>query len=212
MDTLELLGSALGLGFLAGIRLYLTVFLVGLGIRFGWLDPQDGFAHLSVLADSRVLIVAGLASAVEFFADKVPWIDTAWDAIHTFIRPVGAALIGMSAFGAVDPATKVAVLLLSGGIALSAHSTKAATRVMANHSPEPVSNAVLSTMGDILVPAGLWAVASHPLIVLGIVTAFVLLFLWCLPKIVRLLRRPWNLLMGKLRGGRGEGPAVTPVP
>lgn len=188
MEALQTLGSALGLGFLAGIRLYTTVFLLGLAIRFGWFPLHGPFAHLGILADWRILTAAGLAGTLEFFADKVPWVDSLWDTVHTVIRPVGAVALSLTAFGDVDPAYKVILVLLSGTLALSSHSTKAATRFLANHSPEPFSNIALSMVEDAAVPAGLWLMTSHPLAAFGTMAVFLGLFAWFAPKLWRLLR------------------------
>jgi hypothetical protein len=103
MDTLALIGSSMGLGFLAGIRLYATVFALGLAIRFGWYHPDAGAAGLLVLAHPAVLTASGIACLIEFVADKVPWVDSAWDSIHTFIRPIGAVLLASAAIGNFDP-------------------------------------------------------------------------------------------------------------
>src|SRR5438270_6329160 len=120
MDTVQLLGSALGLGLLAGIRLYATVFALGLIVRFHWLALPSGF---DVLGHTWVLTTAGVACLIEFLADKIPWLDTAWDSVHTFIRPVGAALLGAAAFQQTDPALKMVIALLCGGVAFSGHSS-----------------------------------------------------------------------------------------
>jgi hypothetical protein len=189
MDTLAFLGSALGLGLTAGLRLYATVLAVGLGIRFGLLHPHAGLEHLSVLASPYVLIPAGIAYALEFFADKIPWVDTVWDTIHTVIRPVGAALVGATAVGTIDPKAKVAVALLCGGVALTSHSTKAGTRLLVNHSPEPFSNMGVSLAEDGLALFLIWLSIQHPLVMLGIAAAFLALFIWLAPKIFRLIRR-----------------------
>ena len=188
MEALQTLGSALGLGFLAGIRLYSTVFLLGLAIRFGWFHLQGPFAHLGVLADWRILTAAGLAGTLEFFADKVPWVDSLWDTVHSVIRPVGAVALSLTAFGDVNPAYKVILVLLSGTLALSSHSTKAATHFLVNHSPEPFSNTALSLLEDAAVPAGLWLMTTHPLAAFGTMAVFIGLFAWFAPKLWRLLR------------------------
>ncbi len=191
MDTLQLLGSTLGLGLLAGIRLYATVFVLGLAIRFHLFHLSTQMSHLSILADTRILIAAGIATGLEFFSDKIPWVDSVWDSVHTFIRPVGAALLGATALGSTDPVTKFIVVLLCGGVALTGHSTKAATRVMVNHSPEPFSNIGLSFFEDLIIPAGVWVAVKHPLIAFGIVLAFLAIFAWLAPKIYRAVRTRW---------------------
>ena len=176
MDWTQALASALGLGFLAGIRLYGTVLAVGLAVRFGLIQLPAQLSQLHILADNRVLAVAGVAFLAEFFADKVPWVDSTWDAIHTFIRPIGAAVLGATAVWHADPATQMAVALLSGGVALAGHSAKAATRYAVNHSPEPFSNIALSLAGDLALPFGVWLWAVHPYVMLACVIAYALRF------------------------------------
>ena len=188
METLSVIGSTLGLGFLAGIRLYATVFLLGLAIRLGWFHPGAGGAELAVLAHPAVLIASGLACLVEFAADKIPWLDSLWDSFHTFIRPIGAAILAAAAFGHFDPAVKAVLIVICGGIALASNSSKAATRLAVNHSPEPFSNIGLSLFEDALIPAGMWVSLKHPEVALGLVAVFLFLFLWLAPKIFRAVR------------------------
>jgi hypothetical protein len=190
MDTIELLGSTLGLSFLAGLRLYSTVLVLGLGLRFGWLHAPGGFEqHAAILASPWVLGTASVAFLAEFWADKIPWVDSAWDSFHTLVRPIGAALLGLAAFSSVDPALKVAVAILCGGVALSSHSSKAAARLAINHSPEPVSNAVTSLAEDLLVPFGVWFSMKYPLVVLAFVLVFLAGFVWIAPKVYRRMKR-----------------------
>ena len=201
MDTWQVVGTALGLGLLSGIRLYLTVFLVGLSVHFGWFHLPGELSRLAILGDPRVLIAAGAATLVEFFADKIPWLDSIWDSIHTFIRPVGAALLGSAIASGMDPAWQIILAILAGGVALTGHSTKAATRLVVNHSPEPFSNIGMSLIGDMSVPVGIWFVSEHPLIALGCVVLFVAIFLWLGPGIIRGLRaelRALGALFGRL--------------
>lgn len=188
MDILTTLGSAAGLGFLAGIRLYFTVFALGLSIRLGWFEPSGSMQHLTVLSQTPILVASGLLVICEFVADKIPWFDSMWDAVHTFIRPVGAAALGLAAFGKVEPSTTLLIALVSGATGFAGHASKAATRVTVNHSPEPFSNWFLSFGEDVMVPAGLWLVVHHP-IVSAIVIAGILFVLVLLARVViRLLR------------------------
>jgi len=188
VDTISLLGSILGIGFLSGIRLYGTVLAIGLAVRLGWLHLSHALSHLAVLADTRVLVVAGALVALEFIADKIPWVDSLWDSIHTVIRPVGAALLGFQALGPTDPAVQAIVMILCGSMALAGHSSKAATRLAANHSPEPFSNIGLSVLEDLFVPFGLWLALKHPAVTLSLLGAFLAVFLWLSPKVFRFLR------------------------
>jgi hypothetical protein len=194
MDTLQVLGSAMGLGLMAGIRLYATVFALGLAIRMGWFTLSPSFSNLDVLAQTPVLAVSALAFAVEFLADKVPWIDSIWDSVHTFIRPIGAAALGATALGSFDATTQMLVALLCGGVALTGHTSKAATRLVVNHSPEPFTNIGVSLAEELAIPAGLWIAFQYPLVALTLVSIFLALFLWLSPKIFRLLHVSWTAL------------------
>jgi hypothetical protein len=185
VDTVQLLGSALGLGLLAGIRLYATVLILGLIARVHWLDLPSG---LDVLGHTWVLATAGTACAIEFFADKVPWLDSMWDTVHTFIRPVGAALLGAAAFQQADPALKMVIALLCGGVAFGGHSSKAATRFAVNHSPEPFSNWTLSFLEDLIVPFGIWLAVSHPIVTFVVVVVLTVVFFWMFRTIFRFFR------------------------
>ena len=189
MDTISVLGSAAGLGLLAGIRLYFTVFALGFAIRMGWFEPNADMSQLSLLAQTPVLLGSGTMFLAEFVADKVPWFDSIWDAIHTFIRPLGAAALGITALGSFDPSMTFLIGLISGGVALGGHAAKAATRVAVNHSPEPFSNWILSFAEDAIVPFGLWLVMEHPLIAAGIVAVFVVTFLLLATAIWKLFRK-----------------------
>lgn len=199
MGTIALLGSTLGLGLVAGVRLYAAVLAVGLGLRLGILHLNPGLEHLAVLASPYVLIPAAIAYAAEFFADKIPWVDSAWDFVHTLIRPLGAALIAAAAVGTVDKRVMVTAAVLSGGAGLLGHTAKAGTRLIVNHSPEPFSNIGLSLAEDGFVAAGVWMAIEHPLVMLGIVATFAAVFVWVAPKIFRTIRRAWRRVFGKAR-------------
>jgi len=177
----------MGLGLVSGLNLYATVLTVGLGIRLGVITLNPELAGLAVLASPYVLIVAGVIYLVEFFADKIPWVDSIWDGVHTFIRPLGAAVIGATAIGAVEPQTAV-IAALCAGVSLSGHSVKAGTRLLANHSPEPFSNIGLSLAEDVLVVAGSWLALAHPAIMVAVVVIFLIAFAWFAPKAFRLVR------------------------
>src|SRR5438094_859688 len=132
METLQLLGVALGLATLAGINLYLTVFVTGLAIRMEWIALAPQYHQLEILSDPVIIGIAGFLYFVEFFADKVPWVDSLWDAIHTVIRPVGGAFLAIRALGTPNPVFDVVIGLLAGGAALTTHSMKAGTRLLVN--------------------------------------------------------------------------------
>lgn len=177
----------MGLGLVSGLNLYATVLTVGLGVRLGLITLTPETSGLAVLASPYVLIAAGVIYLIEFFADKVPWVDSIWDSVHTFIRPLGAAAIGAAAIGAVEPQTAV-IAALCAGVSLSGHSVKAGTRLLANHSPEPFSNIALSLVEDVLVVIGSWLAMSHPTIMVTIVAIFLIAFIWFAPKAFRLMR------------------------
>jgi hypothetical protein len=198
MELLKTLAVALSLGTLAGINLYLTVFVTGLAVRMDWVALPSPLAGLEVLGHPLVIAVAGVLYLVEFLADKVPWIDTAWDAAHTIIRPVGAAALAVAAMGEAHPVFEVVAALLAGGMALSSHVAKAGTRLAANTSPEPFSNIGLSLAEDSLVLGGLALLAWSPIAALA---ASVVLFgtiLFFLPRLVRGIRTTLWLAWKKL--------------
>lgn len=194
MESFAPLASALGLGLLAGARLYATVFAIGLALRLEWITVPTTWQHASVLADTRVLIASGIACVIEFIADKIPWVDSAWDSVHTFIRPIGAALVASSLFSNLSPAHQVLLFLLAGGVAFTGHSAKAATRLAVNHSPEPFSNVAVSLTEDAFVAGGLYLLLEHPWVAAGIAVAFLLLFALLAPPIFRALRAEWTAL------------------
>lgn len=188
MDTLTLLGTALGLGTLAGINLYLTVFVSGLAIREGWITLHPQYEQLSVLADPTILWISGILFALEFVADKVPWVDTLWDSVHTLIRPIGGAMLAITVLGTSHPVYGVIVGLLGGGMALAAHTGKAGARLLVNASPEPFSNIGLSLGEDALVVGGLALVYKYPLVALAASVLATALAIWLVPKIFRMAR------------------------
>jgi hypothetical protein len=189
MDLPELLGFSAGVGLLAGIRLYATVLAAGLAIRFHWITLGQNYDHLNILAAPAVLIAAGIAGLIELTADKIAWLDSIWDAFHTLLRPAGAVLLGAAAFSSVDPQLRIVLILVCGGMALTSHASKAATRILVNHSPEPFSNVAVSAVEDVLQAAGVWLVLQHPLITLGLTAAFLVAFVWLFRKILAILRR-----------------------
>lgn len=200
MDVLETLGIALGLAALAGVNLYLTVFAAGLAIHFGWVILPQHLGELSALGNPWLVSIAGVLYFLNFFADKIPWVDTANDAFHTFIRPLGGAVLAVLALGEADPAVKVIAALLAGGVALTSHAAKSGTRLVANSSPEPASNIGLSLGEDAVVLGGLSLFYFYPLIAIA-VTAVVLIVIWTvLPRMVRSIRATLWLAWQKLNG------------
>lgn len=210
MDPITSLGTILGLAFVSGIRLYSTVFAVGLGIRLGVAQLPESLAHLQILAATPVLVIAGSLYVIEFVADKIPWVDSLWDAAHTFIRPLGAAVLGVAAVGDVSPALKLGAFLLCGSVGLASHSAKAATRLVVNHSPEPVTNAGVSLAEDGFVVGGLWLVLKHPLVALLLVLLMTGVIIWMVPKLFRLFRRNFARLAAMVRRPP-EAPGSSPA-
>ena len=185
MDWLTTLGMAMGSAWMSGINLYATVVTLGLLQRFKLVAlPGD----LGLVSDWWVIGVAGALYLIEFVADKIPAVDSVWDAIHTFIRVPAGAILAASAFASFDPSVRLVAFLAGGGVALSSHGTKAATRLAANTSPEPVSNIVLSLLEDALTIGSAILMVFHPVVILVLVAIFVLLAIWLVPKIVRALR------------------------
>lgn len=194
LDTTHLLAIAAAMGWASGLRLYAVVFLTGIAGYFGWVSLPSG---LQVLAHPLMLGASGLMLAVEFFADKIPGVDTLWDLLHTLIRiPAGAALAA-AVFGADSATWGTMAALLGGTLAATAHTAKATTRAAANTSPEPFSNIGLSLLGDAAVPGMLWLAWNQPLwffAVLAIAVALALVVTWVLFRFLRVL---WQRLVGR---------------
>ena len=189
MTALELIALASTVSLLAGWRLYLVTFAVGLAMKFGWVALPDQLQALDVLANNWIIGIAGAGALAEFFADKVAWVDSAWDAIHAVVRPIGGALLSLAIVDAGDPAWQVGSFLLGGGAAFLAHAGKAGARALVNTSPEPVSNIVVST-GEDVVTGGLLALAiANPIAAVLIAIILVLLSLWLVFAARRALRR-----------------------
>lgn len=173
MGAVEIVGLAASVSLLAGWRLYFCVFVTGLAMKSGWVDLPTHLSALTALANPWVLGAAFIGLVAEFFADKLLWVDSVWDAIHTFVRPVGGALLALAIVDANDPVWQVTAFLLGGGGALLTHSAKASARALVNASPEPVSNIVVSTSEDVAT-GGLLALAiANP--VAAIVVAILML-------------------------------------
>jgi hypothetical protein len=209
MDTLtmpQLLALAAAIGWASGVRLYLVVLIVGLVGYFDWMPLPAG---LHILAHPAVIAASGFMVFVEFFADKIPGLDSLWDFIHTAIRiPAGAALAA-SVFGANNAAMATVAAIIGGGLAATAHVTKTTTRAAVNTSPEPFSNIGVSLAEDGMVPGGMWLAFAHPLV-------FGLALLVVLALSVWLIHRCWRLLSGLVRkvvrvfAGRDPEPAPQP--
>lgn len=209
MGILEILGVAGSLSLLAGWRLYLTVLATGIAMHFGWLPLPEHLKALQILANPWVLGVAAAGTLAEFLADKVAWVDSVWDTVHSVIRPLGGALLALALVDASDPAWQVIAFLLGGGGALLSHGAKASTRAVVNVSPEPFSNAAVST-GEDVATTGLLALAiAYP--PLAIVIA-ILLALTAIVVIVA-LRRLLRNIKATLKRALGDAPpGAEPLP
>lgn len=185
MDLISNLALAGGLSWASGLRLYLTVFAVGLLAKFGYIDLP---AALNILSNPVVIGVSGILAMVEFLADKIPYVDSAWDSIQTFIRIPAGALLAMGAMNSSDPMITTIAALLGGSLAGATHATKAGSRALINTSPEPVSNVVASLGEESLLLAGGWLVFAHPAVFIGLLCGFVLLLFWLLPKLWRSIK------------------------
>jgi hypothetical protein len=189
VSAVELIALASTVSLLAGWRLYLVTFAVGIAMKLGWIALPNELHALDVLANSWILGIAALGALAEFFADKIAWVDSLWDTIHSVVRPVGGALLAMAIVDAGDPAWQVGSFLLGGGAALIAHAGKAGARALVNASPEPFSNVVVST-GEDVATAGLLGLAiANPVAAVLIALILVILSLWLVLAARRMLKR-----------------------
>jgi len=184
MEALDQISTTLaltmGLAWASGINLYATLFTLGYLSTTGNIDlPPD----LQIVANPVVMGAAGLMYCVEFFADKIPGVDTGWDTIHTFIRIPAGAILAAGAVGDINPAIEIASAILGGSLAAGSHATKAGSRVLINASPEPFTNWTASIGEDIAVIGGVWACINHPILFLIALALFIILMIWLLPKI-----------------------------
>lgn len=206
MNLIDTLGLALGAAWTSGINLYATVAVLGLLQRYELVSKLPG--GLDVLANPWVIGVALTLYVVEFFADKIPYVDTAWDAVHTFIRVPAGAVLALAATAELHPAVRVVALLVGGGLALSTHGTKATARAAANASPEPFTNWALSLAEDVIAVGGIVLAVVSPWLILCVILIFVIVAAWLLPKIARRLARlvshARKIFAG--RGGAGASP------
>jgi len=186
LEPLATLGRTLGFSFAAGINLYATVAILGLASRYGWvaLPPQ-----YQVFDNSWIIGTAIALYVIEFVADKIPWVDSVWDAVHTVIRPIGGALIAVATLGDVSPATETMVALLGGALAAGTHFGKAGTRIMANASPAPFSNWILSLAEDAFVVALGFLALKYPLAAAVVVIVGVVMLIAFASWILRALKR-----------------------
>jgi hypothetical protein len=184
---------SMGAAWASGINLYATILVLGLMGNTGSMPLPE---HLQIVQQPIVIGACTLMYAVEFFADKIPGIDTGWDAIHTFIRvPAGAALAA-AAVGNVDPAVSLAAAIVGGTLSAATHATKSGSRVMINTSPEPVTNWIASISEDIAVVGGLWVALNHPIIFIAALIIFIIMLIWLLPKLWRGIKKVFAAIGG----------------
>jgi len=188
-----ILALTMGAAWASGLNLYAAIFMLGMMGATGNMDLPPG---LEVLQNPLVLFAAATMYVVEFFADKIPGIDTGWDVIHTFVRIPAGAMLAAGAVGDVDPAVAVAAGILGGGLTAATHATKTGTRALVNTSPEPFSNWGLSIGEDVAVFAGLWTALNHPTLFVALMIVFIFLLIWLLPKLWRGIK----LVFAKIRG------------
>jgi len=201
-DTWQLVALAGALGWASGVRLYAVLFIVGGLGRLGWIPLPGG---LQLLAHPYVLTASGAMFTVEFFADKIPGVDSAWDLLQTFVRiPAGAALAG-SVFGDAPAAATLAAAILGGTLAAGSHLAKSGSRMAINTSPEPFSNWAASFGEDLAVGVLLWLAFAYPWAALAVLAVLVLAMIWLIPKVWRFLARLVERL-GTLFGGGGKAP------
>ena len=201
METVDIIAMTLGVAWASGINLYAAILVMGLLGAGGYTELPES---LTILQDPLVLMAAGVMYFVEFFADKIPGVDSGWDAVHTFIRiPAGAMLAMGAAQGLeINQATELAAALLGGSLAATSHLTKASTRLLINTSPEPVTNWTASIAEDFVVIGGLWTSLNYPELFIGFIILFVLLAIWLLPKLWRAIKG----IVTTIRGWFGDKP------
>ncbi|MDD1605911.1 MAG: DUF4126 domain-containing protein [Methylococcaceae bacterium] len=211
MDALNQISTTLaltmGLAWASGINLYATLLTLGVLANTGNIQlPPD----LAIVANPLVMMAAGFMYCVEFFADKVPGVDTGWDAIHTFIRIPAGAMLAAGAVGTLDPSVELAAAILGGGIAAGAHVTKAGTRVLINTSPEPFTNWFASVTEDVMAITGVWACINHPIGFLVALAVFIVLMILLLPKIWVGIKKVFGFIINLFRAA--PPPASTNPP
>ena len=209
MEALEQISTTLaltmGLAWASGINLYATLLTLGFLANSGNIVlPPD----LQIVANPMVMGAAGIMYFIEFFADKVPGVDTGWDAIHTFIRIPAGAMLAAGAIGDLNPAVEIAAAIMGGSLAAASHATKAGTRVLINTSPEPLSNWFTSVGEDIAVIGGVWACINHPVLFLIALAFFILLMIWLLPRIWTGVKKVFRVIINLF--SREQPPPLSP--
>lgn len=208
MEVLETLAVALGFATLAGLNLYLVVLITGTAINLGWVDVSMKYPELMVLGEPAVIAVAAIFFCLEFFSDKIPWVDSLWDSVHTLVRPIGGGLLAMHTLGPVEPGFEVIIAMLAGGTTLVAHSFKAGSRLAINASPEPFSNVAASVTEDVAVLGGLALMAANPILAGVVFLIFISMCLYLAPKLFRRIKSffwlIWHKVTSVVRHGDSE--------
>ncbi|MGB5438369.1 MAG: DUF4126 domain-containing protein [Gammaproteobacteria bacterium] len=205
MDITQTIALTMGVAWASGINLYAALFMLGWMGSSGNIElPPD----LEILSNPMVMLAAGLMYCVEFFADKIPGVDTGWDAIHTFIRIPAGAILAAAAVGDIGPGAELAAAITGGTLAGGSHLAKAGSRVMINTSPEPVSNWFTSVGEDVMVIAGLWTALYNPVLFLVLLVVFILLLIWLLPKLWRAMKKVFAWL-GRFTGNAKREESLT---
>lgn len=211
MDTLELIGAVVGIGAMGGLSLYLTLFVLGAALSMGWIDLLPALAPLQMLDNPWIWGSALALYIIEFGADKIPWVDSAWDLLHTLIRPLGVMLVAAASLGSAPPWILVLGVLLVGSTALATHITKSGTRLIVNTSPEPFSNTAVSVAEDLIVVGGAWLALQYPLVALGLAVGAFALFCYLAPQVFRLLKTRFGILFSCFLPAR-QGPLPADLP
>jgi hypothetical protein len=206
MDTVQIIALTMGTAWASGINLYAAIFMLGImGTTGNVVLP----AELEVVTDPLVMSVAGLMYCVEFFADKTPGVDTAWDTLHTFIRIPAGAILAMMAVGDTSAAMELSAFLLGGSLAAGTHATKAGARILINTSPEPFTNWTASISEDLLVIGGMWAALVHPELFMAGLLVFIILMIRLLPKLWRGIKQLIRSIQSLFQGN-ATVPATLP--
>jgi len=192
MDALSSIGVLLGSSWASGINLYMTVAGLGIADMMHWIALPG---NMKALSNPLVILVAGVMYVVEFVADKIPFVDSVWDSVHTFIRPIGGAALGYMAAANIGPAAQIPVALIAGTVAMDSHLTKATTRVAIN-STVPGTNAIASVSEDVAVFGVLYLIIKHPIITAVVVIAFIAFSIWFLIVMFKFLKRVLSFIFG----------------
>lgn len=214
MDVVSIIALSMGAAWASGINLYATIFMLGYMGSTGQMQLPP---ELMVVTDPMVMFAAAVMYCVEFFADKIPGVDSGWDSIHTFIRIPAGAMLAAGAVGDISPAVELSAAILGGSLAAGSHLTKSGSRLLINTSPEPASNWTASVSEDLLVIAGLWTALNHPVIFLILLALFIVMMIWLLPKLWRVIKRvarrvgSWMKLCDPPTSSTTETPDQTPA-